>query len=329
MIKFQKITSNLHLVSTDTVTPWKCNGLVVKPDNGDAIWIDCNYKSDELDQLIEFSGMPERYFITHVHMDHVNNVHNIESLGIPVYCPELEVKYIINGKLLMEHSGASLYNVLEPMKSFLFTTAGFKNLKKVTPYGIKEKFIFDNIGLEAINLPGHSPGHTGFVIRDLTGDQRPVLFTSDIGLEKIGAWYGFEYCDVGDIKKSAEKMEKLYGSEDFILTGSHTDLFFEKQNGLIKEVVSKIEESKRNLISLMDNKESFSPDDFVFKGVYYKTSSIEKMHELTKKLYFFWEGYSIRNLFDDLEKDGSIKRLADDQWSLNVDIATDFSKKVV
>lgn len=322
MLIFQKITSNLHLVSTDTATPWKCNGLVVQPDNSKPIWIDCNYKDQELNQLIEFSGMPQRYFITHVHIDHVNNIHGVESLGLPVYCPEPEVKYIVDGELLMEHSGAPFYGLLEPMKSFLFSFAGFQNLKKVESFDVTEKFTFDNIGIEAIHLPGHSPGHSGFIIRDLKGIQRPVLFSSDMGLEKIGAWYGFKYCDVGDIKKSVEMIEELYASEDFILTGSHTKIFFEKQIDIFKNITDKIEESKGKLLSMMEGKEIFSPDDFVFKGVYYKTSSIEKMHEFTKRLYFFWEGYSIRNLFYDLERDGSIKKTGDDRWALDSKMAS-------
>jgi hypothetical protein len=30
----------------------------------------------------------------------------IETLNIPIYCPVPEDKYIVNGELLMEHSGA-------------------------------------------------------------------------------------------------------------------------------------------------------------------------------------------------------------------------------
>ncbi|MCP3922418.1 MAG: MBL fold metallo-hydrolase [Desulfobacterales bacterium] len=319
MLEFQEVTPKVHLVKSDIDTPWKCNGLIVKTEKGRSVLIDCNYGDAELDQIMDFVGeKPVQYFITHVHIDHVTNVHRIESRGIPVYCPEPEDMYIVSGELLMEHSGAPRYGLLEGMKSFLFNFAGFKNIQEMTPFKPSEKFIFDEVEIETILLPGHSPGHTGFIVRDLTGTDRPVLFSSDMGLEKIGAWYGFKYCDLEDVKRSLIKIEEIYEDSDFILTGSHCPVYFEKQNGIFKDVVGKIEVSKKKLLTLM-GKDQFSPDDFVFKGVYYRTSSIDKMDEVSKKLYFFWEGYTIRNLFGVLEKDGLIIRSEDeDMWSTNI-----------
>lgn len=318
MLTFKKITSGVHLVSSDSDIPWKCNGLVIKADNGKAVFIDCNFDDEEIKELLEFTGKkPLRYYISHVHVDHVIHVHRIEALNIPIYCPVPEDKYIVNGELLMEHSGAERYGLLEEMKSFLFGFTGFKNLGKVYSYNQTDTYIFDNIEIEPIHLPGHSPGHTGFIVRDLKGNDRPVLFSSDMGIEKIGVWYGFKYCDIASIRNSLKMITAIYESENFILTGSHTGVFFEKQSGIFKIVEKKIENTRMKILSLMKGESQVSPDDLIFTGVFYKTSSIEKMDKISKRLYFFWEGYTIRNLMDDLEKDGCITKSGDDSWMIN------------
>lgn len=320
MLTIEKITTGVHLVSSDSNTPWKCNGLVIRADSGKTVFIDCNFCDEELKELLDFTGgKPVRYYITHVHVDHITHAHRIEALNIPIYCPVPEDKYIVNGELLMEHSGAPHYGLLEEMKAFLFDSAGFKNLSKVHTYQQTGTYVFDNMEIEPIHLPGHSPGHTGFIVRDLKKDDRPVLFSTDMGIEKIGVWYGFKYCDVSAIRNSLKKIASIYESEDFILTGSHTEAFFEKQIGIFKIVEDKIENSKMKILALMEGESSVSPDDLVFKGAYYKTSSIEKMNKIAKKLYFFWEAYTIRNLMDDLEKDGRISKSGDDSWCTNIE----------
>jgi glyoxylase-like metal-dependent hydrolase (beta-lactamase superfamily II) len=127
MLTFKRITPGIHVVSSDSNTPWKCNGLVIIADSGKSVLIDCNFDGEEIKELLEFTGKkPMRYYISHVHVDHVAHVHRIEALNIPIYCPVPEEKYIVNLELLIEHSGAPRYGLLEGMKSFLFGFAGFR-----------------------------------------------------------------------------------------------------------------------------------------------------------------------------------------------------------
>ncbi|MDM8537586.1 MBL fold metallo-hydrolase [Desulfobacterales bacterium HSG17] len=318
MLTIKKITTGVHLVCSDSNMPWKCNGLLIRSDNGRVVLIDCNFDDEELKELFVYANRkPERYYITHVHVDHVINVHRIETQNIPIYCPKPEDRYIVNGELFMEESGAPQYRVLEEMKSFLFDFAGFKNINKVNPYEQTDIYVFDNIEIKPIHLPGHSPGHSGFIVRDLKGNERPVLFSSDMGIEKIGMWYGFKYSNISDIRSSLKMIEAIYESEDFILTGSHTEVFFRKQSQIFKIVEDKIKNSKMKILALMEGKSSITPDELVFKGVYYKISSINKMDDINKKLYFFWEGYTIRNLMEDLEYGGFITKSGNDKWKIN------------
>lgn len=328
MLTFKKITENVFLASSDKKTPWKCHGLIIKGSDGKSVFIDCNFEDDELKELIDFAGSkPQRYYITHVHVDHVTNVHRIEKLGIPVFCPVPEDKYIVDGERLMAESGAPRYNLFDEMKAFLFKYAGYRNIKDVIPYIESDIYKFGNIEIKPLSLPGHSPGHTGFIIRDLNGKERPVLFSSDMGIEKIGAWYGFDYCDVTDLKNSLDEIDRIYSEDDFILTGSHCEIFYEKVPDLFREVNSKIEKSKLKILTLMDGRGAVSPDDLVFNGVYYRTSSIDKMDEFTKKLYFFWEGSTIKNLMENLECEGFISKESDNKWVLNFEIARDLLYK--
>ena len=63
---------------------------------------------------------------------------------------------------------------------------GFEELESVEGFKAGREFIFGDIIISTIPLPGHSPGHTGYVIKRNGTSYRPVLFVADIGLGEFG-----------------------------------------------------------------------------------------------------------------------------------------------
>ena len=71
-----------------------------------------------------------------------------------------------------------------------------------TPRGSTDGHVFDlggGVRVEAVHLPGHTRGHSGFRIGD-------VFFLSDIDLTGFGPYYGDVWSDLDDFEASLERV---------------------------------------------------------------------------------------------------------------------------
>lgn len=87
--------------------------------------------------------------------------------------------------------------------------------------------------IETLHLPGHSPGHCGFIF-----PQQGFIFTADMDLSKFGPWYGTMSCSLADLFKSIDKLLDI--KPDYIIT-SHGE-------AVIKGDVSKRLKEYRDII---------------------------------------------------------------------------------
>lgn len=308
MIHSRILTESVTMVWSDADVPWKCNGLVIKNEN-EAILIDCNYNKDEIDQLLEAIEVPVRsYLVSHMHLDHVNNLHKWNGYGVPLLCPVPEDSYLRDFSNLLKFSGSTGYGTDEEMKLFTFKIQGFREIKDIQGYLPGSVFELTGVTVESIHLPGHSPGHCGFVIKDTRGRVREdVLFTSDLGLDSFGPWYGFKYCSISDYRKSISLLRDMYRGGNYILAGSHNEpVPPEKGAEMIDRIDEKINTNERRLLNYISKNREFSLDDILLTGLYYSRSSMEKMNDLVRTLYRFWEYYALKNHLTDMVERGVI-----------------------
>jgi glyoxylase-like metal-dependent hydrolase (beta-lactamase superfamily II) len=87
--------------------------------------------------------------------------------------------------------------------------------------------------METLHLPGHSPGHCGFIF-----PQQGFIFTADIDLSKFGPWYGMMSCSLADLFESIDKLLDM--KPDYIIT-SHGE-------AVIKGDVSKRLKEYRDIV---------------------------------------------------------------------------------
>jgi len=60
------------------------------------------------------------------------------------------------------------------------------------------------VSIQFVHLPGHTPGHTGFLIPELG-----ILFVADMELSPAGPWYHNQRADIQSIIDSVEKIRKV------------------------------------------------------------------------------------------------------------------------
>ena len=323
MLIYEKLEDGIYIVKSDNKFIWECNGILIKnvKDSGN-ILIDCNFSKGEYNQLLnDLNHKITAYFATHTHLDHVNNLHHLKRLkpDLQLYCPIPENEYLINIDNFINASGALDFGVGEPLKKYLKGLIKFNELKSVIGYHPGKIFHYGGIELKTIPALSHSPGHSVFLIQNITRD---ILFTSDMGLEDFGPWYGFKYNKLKDIRDDTEKIENLYLDNDFILASSHGDVFFKKNTYIFKQILNKINQREEDLINLFkkDPDVSKSLKDLALKGFIYNSKIVTKWTKLSSdmdKLISFWESYFILNHVEELLEKHIIIKVSDNRWILN------------
>ena len=111
--------------------------------------------------------IPEFILITHVHIDHV--------LGIKYLADEYSIDTFIPHSELDFHDNMINY-------ASMFGFEKYSHQKNVKLIDETSQLNFQDIPIEILSLPGHSPGHLGFYFREdklcFSGD---VLFRNSIG----------------------------------------------------------------------------------------------------------------------------------------------------
>jgi glyoxylase-like metal-dependent hydrolase (beta-lactamase superfamily II) len=153
-----------------TVGPVQENTYIVRlPDAGRAVIVDPGDEAERIIGALEALHVTtvEAILLTHTHFDHVGAVAPVaRATGAPVYCPGLETHILadINGHVRLPGFG--------PFESYDAdeTVTGGETLELA------------GMTFEVAFVPGHSPGHVSYALRDhdaiFSGD---VLFQGSVG----------------------------------------------------------------------------------------------------------------------------------------------------
>jgi glyoxylase-like metal-dependent hydrolase (beta-lactamase superfamily II) len=153
-----------------TVGPVQENCYIVRtPGSGRAVIID---PGDEADRLLDALkaleiNTVEAILLTHTHFDHVGAVAPVaRATGAPVYCPELETQVLADINAYVRWPGFGPFESYDADQ----TVGGGETLELA------------GMTFEVSFVPGHSPGHVSYGLRDdgalFSGD---VLFQGSVG----------------------------------------------------------------------------------------------------------------------------------------------------
>lgn len=158
--------------------------------------------------------------ISHFHGDHINGLLNAD--GTPAFAnaevlvPSVEWKFFMDDGEMSRATGERMPGVFKNARRVLET--GLK--KKVTPYEWGKEVV---PGLLAVETPGHTPGHTSYVLSSGAGKvfiqsdvtNIPYLFAANPG------WHAFFDQDADLAEKTRRKTYDMVVAEKLQVQGFH------------------------------------------------------------------------------------------------------------
>lgn len=305
MLNYEKLEDGIFQVRSASKFGGSCNGILIKNiENSGNILIDCNFNNNEIQELYKsLNHELTAYYASHTHLDHVSNIHYYETLGVKIYCPIPEDRYLKDINIFMKENGMVDGGVDDIFRNMIIQGLNFKHLTRCNAFKPDTKFNYGKIVLETIHIPGHSPGQTAYLIRDKTGVRRDILFVSDLGIERYGPWYGLKHCNLKDYRNSIEKLEDIYlrdSSDDTILASGHGKAYLMKQPEIFRNTLKKIEINENKVLSMFHSDKPKKLDDITLKGVYYPEKHIKNLFTDFRKIHFFWERYIIFHHINEL-----------------------------
>ena len=322
MLIYTELGKGFYLVQEDTDRGNKLNSLLLEDGtNSRVILIDSNYPFKFIDELYTRVKAPVLgIYYSHCHLDHTAHAYyHQEKYGAPIYVPVQEKEHLLSLDALMEDVG---YNALG-LKEMYFLIANdymkFQECKTVNTFnpGI-DTLDFDTFVIETIHIPGHSPGHTAFIIkRKISNHSKKLMFIGDIGSHP---YYGDLYCDLAKYRESLDKLETLYFSDDFILIPAHGTVKIEKDKDYFERIRERIKRNEQIVMNALNRTHPKSIRELVQKE--YLFTSKERMHPIVKDGYLLWDGGMILLHFKEFLEQGIIKRveeksLLDDTYVLS------------
>lgn len=166
-----KITSEVFQVGGGNLTaPGDASIYLINVD-GRAALVDagCGRSEDRLLKNIKYCGVDpetiEYLLITHCHFDHTGGAKSLkERLGLEIVAHELDAHFLEEGN--KEVTAASWYGSrLVPF---------YVDIKLK---GAKERITLNKKGIDAIHVPGHSPGSVVYLVES---DGKRILFGQDV-----------------------------------------------------------------------------------------------------------------------------------------------------
>ena len=227
------------------------------------------------DFLEEFN--PDIAIISHYHPDHSSLGPQVQQhTHADLFIPQVEAPCFTNLDHAVASSGGDV-EMADIMKVFATKLLAYREITAYIPYDRPCSFIFGDITLECIRSAGHSPGHTSFYL-----PEHKILFSSDMGIDRLGPWYGWKDCSIEDFVDSILRLRSL---EVNLLLTSHGGMITRDIKGRWDKALAIILDRERRIREALDK--GLSRDDIVREGVCYPGKG--KTAEPLRSLFTLWD----------------------------------------
>jgi glyoxylase-like metal-dependent hydrolase (beta-lactamase superfamily II) len=139
---------------------------------------------------------------SHYHRDH--NWGNYLFEGVPIKAHRLDAPMLNSLPVYFRKMGIVGRGDERDIKKFTLAFIPHRQGPRAKTFSGGDVFGFGGPELEAVHLPGHSPGHCGFYHRESR-----TLFSGDICPDGFGPWYGHACSSAEDFARSVDRIIRL------------------------------------------------------------------------------------------------------------------------
>jgi hydroxyacylglutathione hydrolase len=274
-MKRVRITPNIEYIEPQGKRKlYACSGIAL---NGRVkVVIDTNPgRNDTREFLKEFN--PDIAIISHYHSDHASwGSQVLEHTHADLFIPHEEERYFRDFDHALNSSmGGGEAAVV--MKDFARELLSHEPIDAYITYDSPCSFIFGDISLECIRSAGHSPGHTSFYL-----PEHKILFTSDMGIDRLGPWYGWRNCSIEDLVDSILSLRSL---EVNLLLTSHGGIITRDIKERWDKALIHILDREQRIIQALEK--GLSREEIISQGVCFPSK--DKMGEPMKSFLTLWD----------------------------------------
>jgi hydroxyacylglutathione hydrolase len=270
-----RITPNIEYIEPQGKRKlYACSGIALT--GRIRVVIDTNPGRNETrDFLKEFD--PDIAIISHYHTEHSSLCAQVlEHTRADLFIPAEEERYFQSLDHLVTRSAGSR-QMAGFLKDFARDRLSFREIDSYITYDSPCSFIFGDISLECIRSAGHSPGHTSFYL-----PEHKILFTSDMGIDRLGPWYGWEDCSIENIVDSILSLRSL---EVNLLLTSHGGIITREIRERWDKALFHILEREQKIARALER--GLSRDEIIHEGVCYPCK--DKMSEPMRSFLTLWD----------------------------------------
>lgn len=245
-----RIDKHIQLIKFPGFEYPHCNTLWIEDDVN--CLIDTSPGQDDLQYLL--AQQVDLVVNTHGHIDHYLYNHLFPNAKIMMHQGDSE--QVNSSQKYLEIFGFGKY-LPDPAVAEFYINAVQYRTTRINEYLEEGKTIsLGSTRFETLHLPGHSPGHCGFIF-----PANGFLYTSDIDLSVFGPWYANINCSIKLFLESISRVLSI--NPDYIITGHgegivkndyrerlkvYRDIIFARE----KRIVSLIHKGVNTLESITD-----------------------------------------------------------------------------
>jgi hydroxyacylglutathione hydrolase len=144
----------------------------------------------------------DRMLVSHAHEDHMAGCHHFPDAALLSHTEDVDALRSLRSFLDVYGMDS---NVEETWAEQL--VRDFNYVARDDASGFVDGQTFDvggGLRIEVIHLPGHSRGHSAFLV-----EPEGVLYVADIDLTAFGPYYGDHWSDLEDFERSLERVQEI------------------------------------------------------------------------------------------------------------------------
>jgi glyoxylase-like metal-dependent hydrolase (beta-lactamase superfamily II) len=211
----------------------------------------------------DLHGTVDHALVSHAHEDHVAGLGALAARQVHVHRDDLIGVQSLDG--LMEVYGLPA-DVEAGWREVVCESFHYQGVPSASGFADGQTFDAGDVRVEVMPLPGHTRGHSAFVI-----EPDGVAFVGDIDLSSFGPYYGDHWSDLDDFVASMVRVRDLDARH--YVTFHHKGVVDGRAEfvRLLDEFAAVIERRSDRLLALLDQPRTL--DDLVVDGIVYRVGT--------------------------------------------------------